>query len=250
MQELEIYVPNYGRLRFIGSCLHRGHDFAASSNSDSSQFDALVWLDSRGVSRQLESSLVAQIIEKIESKKMSYLMVCRPLELTMWSTLMNFMKVNRISPGRIITNMGMVDFTPKKKTLLDDAVDQVAYSFGKDAVRKEYVGRYAGADGEMIMLYAMRYSSAYIDALVELVSKQDTLIINTPLVSSNINISRRRPESFYEGLEMTVDFNRALRRGGAVVIEPPAFDDRLTYDAVHYTDAGNTILYNLIERYL
>jgi len=108
MQELELDIPNYGRLCFIGSCLNRGHDFVISSNTDADHLDVLVWLDSRGVSRQFKNSPADQLVGEIERRKMTYLMICRPLELTMWSTLTNFIKVNHLRPGRIITNMGMV----------------------------------------------------------------------------------------------------------------------------------------------
>jgi hypothetical protein len=69
------------------------------------------------------------------------------------------------------------------------------------------------------------------------------VVIKTPLVESTIKIDRKRPLSFFTQLEKTNDFINAL---DCESIDLPIFDERLTYDAVHWTAEGNKLVFDKI----
>lgn len=197
MQILEAYCPNWGMMRFIGARLNAGHDFLLDSNcGDAGEIDVLIWLDSRGVSNHYSGSLAHKLITFFSESKQRYLLICRPLELTTWATLINFMEINTIHPRKLLTNMGMVDFTPKKKDVLADALAQVVYMLGSDDLSIEFAEHYVGSAGDLIELYVMYYGSLYSASVRQLVACQRTIVINTPLVPKDINIKRSRPKSF------------------------------------------------------
>lgn len=232
----------------IGNYLNEGHDFVIKSNSHNKNFDYFIFLDSRGVSSDFSTSLAQKIIHEMERKKSSYLIICRPIELTTWSTLINFLSINQLSPTKIITNMGFVDFTPKKLSLLDDAIKQARYLMGEKIVQPTFVENFLSSTGDLISLYSMDYSYEYKKNIEVLTEKFEILLINTPLVDSLVNFTRSRPSSFYDGLINTNKFNRSIEN--IKIIDLPNFDTKLTYDAVHYTSSGSDLIFDKIKKYL
>lgn len=248
MRSLEFICPNIGKLKVIGDRLHDGHDFVVKSNAKSYTVDYLIFLDSRGISRKFEDSLADKLITQIALNGASYLLVCRPLELTTWATLINFMAINILKPAKIITNMGFVDFTPKKMTVLEDSVAQVEFAIGKGVATSVFAEAYLSSSGENIDLYSMSYSEKYKKAIECVTSKTPTVIINTPFVSEDIDIERKRPHAFFTSLAHSIDFNRAIT--DAQVVGLPIFDEKFTYDGVHYTPQGNDVAFGAIKNYL
>ena len=247
MEVLEFPCPNIGRLKVYGNRLNTGFDFLIKCNARDNKIDELVFLDSRGMGREFRGSLAEKIITRTDLNG-SYVMVCRPLELTTWATLVNFMALNSIKPRKIITNMGFVDFTPKKPNLLDDAVEQVNYIIGKEVAKSIFAENYISSTGEIIGLYSMTYSNKYKQSIECIVRNIPTVIINTPIVEEGINIKRTRPQAFFKGLALSAAFNQSIM--GAQVVNIPLFDETLTYDAVHYTTLGNEVIFNMIKEYL
>ena len=192
MEVLEFQCPNIGQLRIYGKRLNTGLDFLIKCNAKDNKIDKLVFLDSRGVGREFNGSLAEKVITRIDLNS-SYIMVCRPLELTTWATLSNFMALNSINPQKIKTNMGFVDFTPKKVALLEDAIKQVDYIIGEKVARSIFADNYVSANGETISLYSMIYSEKYKKSIQNIVRNIPTVIINTPIVDTDINIKREKP---------------------------------------------------------
>lgn len=248
MGPIEFSCPNFGQLQITGDRLNDGHDFVVRSNAKSDAIDYLVFLDSRGISREFDNSLADKLISRITQMNKSYLLVCRPLELTTWASLIGFFALNRLSPAKVVTNMGFVDFTPKKVSILQDAVLQVEAAVGNGVAESYFVEEFLSTEGEPISLYSIRYGIAYRAAIEEIALRHSMVIINTPQTDPGINIVRKRPPAFFPAQAASNYFNRAIN--GAKVIDLPDFDETLTYDAVHYTHHGNEVIFDKIKEYL
>jgi len=248
MRRLEVFCPNYGKILFVGKELHKGNDALVLSNCNGKQPDALLFFDSRGISKEYEGSLAGRIVDYYEQLKMTYLMIVRPLELTTWATFVNFMNANKISPGKIITNMGFVDFTPKKKSILLDAIQQAEYCSGDGSAAFDYKCNYRLSSGVAEPLYGMSYLPGFVADLECLISNHKVVVMNTPAVRRDIEIKRSRPASFFEGLLLTNEFNDKME--SAQVVNFPLLDSKYTYDAVHYTNDGNSMMFEIVKKAL
>ena len=247
MEVFKVSCPNIRWIKAFGERPHKDFDSFVKCNAVDNNIEELVFLDSRGVGRSFSGLLAEKIITKNHLKK-SYILVCRPLELTTWATLINFISLNELNPKKIITNMGLVDFTPKKKHLLKDAIQQVDYLIGKKVAKAIFAEKYISINGNKINLYCMQYSDEYKKSIEKITRKIPTIIINTPIVSDSIKIERKRPHCFFTSLAQTVAFNQSINY--AKVVNLPVFDETLTYDAVHFTTAGNELIFNIIKEYL
>jgi len=248
MRLIEFACPGLGSLQLVGERLHEGYDFVVRSNAEHPKIDYLLFLDSRGISRGFEYSLADKLINKILQLEKTYLLICRPLKLTVWATLVGFMALNRLNPGKIITNMGFVDFTPKKKSILEDVVQQVNKVVGEAVASAYFVERYCSSGCEEIPLYAMRYEDAYRCAIEALAERCTLVVLNTPLVHPGIALQRKRPISFFPALVESNAFNHSIT--GAKVTDLPIFDRAQTYDAVYFTRAGNDLIFERLQDYL
>jgi hypothetical protein len=127
-------------------------------------------------------------------------------------------------------------------------VAQVEAILGQGVADSKFVEQYAAAEGEEIPLYSMTYADAYRRGVEALAARRPLCVINTPPVQVDIRVPRRRPGSFFDALDEGNLFNRSIQ--GAVIIQPPTFDERHTYDAVHYTDAGNELIFEMMREHL
>lgn len=240
---IEFPCPDFRQLKIYGDHLHRGQDFIVKANLKEGNLDYLIFLDSRGISRSFDGSLADKLITKISQMGKTYLLICRPLELTIWASLIGFISINsQLKFTQIITNMGFFDFTPKKMSTLSNAVKQVEFAVGRGVVEPYFSENFISSAGEVIPLYAMNYGGAYRASIEAIAAQHDIVIINTPLTNPNVNIERKRPLSFFLAQEQSNQFNRLI--DGAQVIELPDFDETLTYDAVHYTHLGNELIFD------
>lgn len=248
MKVIEFECPLIGPLKLIGDRLHDGHDFIVTANSKSTTLDYLLFFDSRGVSAEFDTSLVKLLIERLSDLGKTYLLVCRPINLTTWATLVGFLAQNRLVPTKIVTNMGFVDFTPKKRSLLEDAVRQVDSVIGVNAAKAYFVENFTSRDETIIPLYSIRYDDSYRKAISALAQKYDILILNSPLTDINISIERKRPEAFFLAQAVSNEFNRSVQ--GAQLLDFPNFDNLHTYDAVHFTVKGNEVIFERLIEFL
>jgi hypothetical protein len=245
MGPIKAEIPSLPPFDFIGDRLHEGHDCRILGSGSVEELEYLIFMDSRGVSSRYENSLADKIIHHI-SEKGSYLLVCRPLELTTWATLLNFLKWNRIAPKTIVTNMGFVDFTPKKEEVLLDAKAQVDYLLGINDTTIEFEEMYTASSGIQIPLYSLTYDHRYLKEINRIALNSNLVVLNTPAILPDLVLPRARPLSFFNGIEKGNDFNRRIEN--STVLELPTFDLSLTYDAVHYTDEGNRLIFQMISK--
>jgi hypothetical protein len=239
-------LPNR-TLLFYGECFWGGKDHLITSNSTDKTLDYLVFFDSRGYSFNCEfsASVVGRMFKYLSSKNKSFLIVNRPLEITTWATLYNFLSLNNLSFGKLITNMGFVDFTPKKKSICEDSISQIEYKIGSGVAIAEYLEDYKSAEQELIPLYCLRYNDFYRSFIQEITSNHDTVIVNTPEISPHINYERNRPSSFFNGIVAGNHFNTSIQT--ASVINLKNFSKDETYDAVHYTGEGSRVVFEELK---
>lgn len=143
--------------------------------------------------------------------------------------------------------MGFVDFTPKKLALVEDMIAQVKSACGVDVIPRQ-IEKYIDSNSREISLYMADYKEQYRAAVEKIGSEFNTVIINTPMVSKNIELTRRRPNSFYEAINESNLFNRSINN--ADIIELPVFDLKMTYDGVHYTKFGNDLIFEKVREFL
>ena len=243
----EFHCPKYGDLKVVARTLNDGHDFVSFANTDGDDIDTLLFFDSRGISRKYEGSLAQLLCKHLDAKRQTYMLVCRPLELTIWATLIGFCSNNSIRPKRIVTNMGFVDFTPKKLNKLSDARWQSEVVLNKGVATASKLETYETSRG-LTDLYGMRYNDTYRIAIEDIATKHELVIVNTPLTSPDIVMERTRPPSFFEMQRKSNDFNRSI--AGAKVVDIPNFSEGQTYDAVHYSEKGNQTVFDVLRKNL
>jgi len=113
MRKISLKIKN-SNLYFYNESFNKNNDFMISTNTNNKNYHVLIFLDSRGFSLKSKKNLIIFFKKKFKKKK--YLIISRPLEMTTWASLINFLKLNqKITYKYLITNMGFNDFTPKKK---------------------------------------------------------------------------------------------------------------------------------------
>jgi hypothetical protein len=247
MRLIELACPEFGEVYCVGTEANSGHDFLIEANCRRSSLELLVFLDSRGVCGQYRGSLAERILLHVQDRR-RFLAVCRPLQLTTWATLCNFLIANGLRPRHIVTNVGFVDFTPKKLSILEDARMQVEAYMGSGVATPIFIENYDNAKGETMPLYSLSYAEAYRSGVQNALQGLTCTVINSPMVSAEIEIPKKRPKSFFTGLRDGNAFNRSLP--GVHIVDPPDFDETRTYDGVHYTHLGNEIIFAAVEPYL
>jgi hypothetical protein len=235
------------RFFFWGNALHEGGDFCVTANNFSQKPNFLIFLDSRGVSGSFKFSLLEKIIFFLERKQKTYIAINRPLNLTTWATLLNFLKLNNISPECVITNVGFVDFTPKKWSNIQDALYQVEYMSPNSIDGLEDLGEHKDKFSNNI-IYRIKYNDIYRENIQNTIARHKTVIIKTPNFPVNAKIKRARPPSFFDGIEETNKFYDSLKN--CEKIELGGFTEKESYDGVHYSNSGNEIIFGKLEKFL
>ncbi len=242
---LEYTLNSSDTILFFGDELNDRHDFYVSSNTLSREIDVLIFLDSRGISSCFEDSIIDKIIEEIRDTN-SYLLVARPLEITTWMTLYNFMRLNNIKPHKIITNMGFVDFTPKKITIVEKSIDQYNCYFSQEQAEVEFLEEFLTEDNKSLDLYIQTYPKSFINEIEIYFKGIPFLIINTPLLQDGYRSPRSRPPSFFKSIVKSNLFNRSLKLD-ALIFDFENFTINESYDGVHYTLKGNDVIFSSIK---
>ena len=229
---------------FGGFPPYSGVDFSIKANTCETVFDTLVFFDSRGGVGRASDSLARKITDLLEKKGKTYLCVVRPLNLTMWATLGNFLEKNHLKFDHLITNMGFVDFTPKKYDLVLQAQEQVKM-FNEEASDGHRFVEKVLNKGHPLNLYALKYTDKYLKAVNSFLGGFQTLVINTPLFDDSSAIPRERPKTFYCGLKKSQMFNVSLEN--VSVVNLPTINNEFSYDAVHYTDRGLDYIFEKVK---
>jgi len=243
MRQTKFDCPGIGPFYLKGGAINHGHDFLARANCNREAVDLLVFFDSRGIGATFDGSLAQRII--LHAKARPYLLICRPLHLMTWATLVNFLSLNNLRPKQIVTNMGFVDFTPKKQSVLEDSIEQVEAIMGSNIAIPIFAEDYILSNGETEPLFVMEYDSAYADKINYVLNDCSTFVLNTPGLSSDIHIERERPNSFFTMIEKSNHFNRSLMVNH--VFDFSGFTEKQTYDGVHYTSLGSEMIFREIQ---
>ena len=212
-------------------------------------FDFLIFFDSRGVSSQYEGSLADLLVKYFEKRNISYLLVNRPLEITTWCSLYNFLSANEITFNNLITNMGFVDFTPKKIEIINEVCSQLAFKMRDVAYDVIFRQKYLLSNGREESIYTIRYNQLYFEKINKMIGKFNTILINTPKVTESIVLKRARPKSFFNCVQDTISFNNSLFNA-STILNFEDFTTKETYDGVHYTYIGNHAIFDQVRNVL
>jgi hypothetical protein len=246
--ELTFNIDSKNILKFWGEEINTKHDFFIKSNSNLEDVELLLFFDSRGISAEYETSLIKMILDHID-EGINYLVIARPLEITTWLTLYNFLRLNNLGIRKIITNMGFVDFTPKKESITKLTLLQYQLYFANLTPVFNFKEVFTNQDDDKLNLYIQQYPTEFLNALVSMLSNYNVIALATPYVSEEIEFSRIRPKAFYEGLNLTRSFSNYLE-SSTQLLDIPEFSERETYDAVHFTYEGNKKIFSLLKPFL
>jgi hypothetical protein len=244
---MRIFPLEAGRatVSVYGDGVHDGHDFKALGNAPLSQVEVLVFFDSRGVSGQWDGSLLQLVVDHLAGTP--FLALARPLTMTTWATLLNVLVLNELAPRLVLTNVGLVDCTPKKRPLCDDVLAQIRFVQPHTTSRLCSFEPYVLSSGVSEALYSVEYGDEYLSTLRSRVNAQQTIAVKTPLVSPALAIDRARPPAFFSQLEAS---NTLVDAIGCQAIELGEFDAGLTYDGVHWTAEANRLIFDKIKTVL
>ena len=217
-------------------------------NGLSRKFNYLVFFDSRGATVKQEGlhSTITLLRDYFETLKLSYLIVSRPLNLTIIPTLLSFCENTLIEFDNVITNVGFVDTTPKKKDTLLDIESQL------DNANIDYTYKYL-CDFELLNGNTEELGTLSIteSAILDISKRLERItskiyFINSPEVSTNTIFERKRPKCFFPQI---IKSNELVSK---VSLESRSFLVDIsrvginTYDGVHFTNKGHQICHNTI----
>ncbi|WP_294919240.1 hypothetical protein [Sulfuricurvum sp. PD_MW2] len=213
----------------------------------------LMFFDSRGLAtdnNKIENSYLYRFKRLLDIHNLSYLIISKPKNLTLFATLYNFLLLNEnFTFNTLVTNIGYVDLTPKKQDYLDDALIQIKQFSNTQNVIHQHE-KYPLNNGNIEVLQSIEYQENYLIELNSLLNKKfkKKYFINTPAISKDIQIERSRPDSFFQQLHKTneliffmVNFSQTKNR--LIDIHNITY----TYDAVHYTDEGHKMIFDILQ---
>ncbi len=245
--EIKYKLSEHENLLFYGEEINYRHDFFVRANCSLKEINTLFFFDSRGISKDYEHSLIKKIVD--EMSFLNYLIIGRPIEITIWMTLYNFIQMNNLRPKQIITNMGFVDFTPKKESIIKKSIYQYIPFFSNEKKKVDFVEKYKSGNEGIIDLYIQEYPIVFISELISLLHNFNVIVINTPTLIEGYQLERKRPSAFFQCIEKSNAFNSAI--GSRVkVINFSQFSEKETYDGVHYTESGNILIFSELKCYL
>jgi hypothetical protein len=235
--------------------LNKDFRIILSSKNRHNSFDYLIFTDSKGTSIGDQKGLewTTQILNELSEKNKTFLLITRPKELTVFFTLINFLELNKIDFKYLITNLGFVDLTPKKEKFINDIVSQ--NPFRNHILHKNRLHDYTLNSGETINLFNLSYSNVSDKISKTILDKFNKIfIIGTFEFNSKIKIERKRPQDFFNLLKETnkfikliCDFNNKFSFIN-VNNHLPFDGHELSYDAVHFTQVGHSIMTKICKK--
>ncbi len=230
----------------------------AISNSELllSHYDYLLFCDSRGLqtaTQNIEDGFCYQFAKSYLAQN-SFLLISRPKNLTTFATLINFLKEYKdISFEILITNLGLVDFTPKKLSNINDSAMQIESSLGGNFLVKEVEKEFRISSGDSSSLYSIEYGEKITKEIGQIVNNSFTkqFIINTPILSKDYISPRKRPASFYKQLKITNIFldQLSLAIDNSTIVDFSNIQE--LYDGIHFNSTGHKeALRKLSESYI
>lgn len=238
-------------LNFFGLSLHDGSDFRISFSNVAKTYDFLFFFDSRGM-RVSEGTPLVLMLEAAATKLgMSYISISRPMNLTTWVTLQNFLELNDFVFREVITNVGFVDFTPKKESILHELSTQFCRGeFQSMCIEKIFLETFINDMGVQIDLFRNLYPPQFLLTCIATARRNKITLINTPSISTKFKFVRKRPKSFFSQIDVGNGFNKEVIGGSSIsssLLEPGEFSKLETYDGVHYTEFGCRKMFQLFS---
>ena len=247
-----IDITENNNFNFGNGLDNKNPDFRILCSHIGRNYDLLIFTDSKGTSLGdcAGKEWTIQLINKFRVEKKSFVFISRPKEITTFFTLINFLKLNKINFDNLISNVGLVDFTPKKEVFIDDILEQNPFKNNK--LSKYVLCDYTLTSSENVKLYSINYfdTSKFIaDFLREKFKK--IFLIGTFEFKSNIKIERKRPIEFFTQLTEGNTFIRSICSQSYqflfidLNIQLPKKGEVLSYDAVHFTQLGHEKVTNI-----
>ena len=224
-------------------------DYAFFSNT-TSNFSYLVYLDSRGSRSQFEDQINFATLLKdyFNTKKETYRIIVREFNLTTFLTLMKYLKNVDLKTTTLITNVGFVDYTPKKIEILNEFILN-GKEIGVEIEPKKVETKYKLSDGIFADLYSNFYTYENIKSIIEeLKALKKILFINSSENFKNRdNWDRKRPNSFFKSVVASNDLIQNLNHQlkNSVIIDSLSLE---TFDGVHYLEKSHLELFNRIKK--
>ena len=183
--------------------------------------------------------------EYFKKLNLSYLIVSRPLNLTIIPTLLSFCENTFIKFDNILTNVGFVDTTPKKDVLCD-----IKYQLDNTNVdyTYQYLCDFELLNGTTQELGTLNLSNSSITNICKRIKKIANKIyfLNSPIISNKIIFDRKRPECFYPQIIKANDLIKKLSIGSNNILIDISNIGINTFDGVHFTNEDHNICYNSI----
>lgn len=215
-------------------------------------YDYLIFLDSKGLSSNIyQNSWAKLIVNDIKLSNKSYLLIIRPKNLTVFFTLINFIKLNNLRFKNLITNLGFVDLTPKKLSLFNDLLLQNPFEIELDIINH---GEYVDKNCNKIDLFGLRFDSKILISISQYINTffSNVFFFHTIEFNRHIKTERKRPDSFFSQLILSNKLINELSsyiENSSVIRTNDFIDDytsnKYSYDAVHYTDEGHNLIYEI-----
>lgn len=227
-------------------------NFYVDYSQISNNYDYLIFIDSKGISSdKYQQSWAQMIVNDIKLNNKSYLLIVRPKNLTVFFTLINFLRLNNLGFKNLITNLGFVDLTPKKLSLLNDLIFQNPFKIELDIINH---GPYIDKNNNKIDLFGLSFNSKILLNISQYINNffSNVFFFHTIEFNKHINIERERPVSFFNQLSLSnklinelssyID-NSCLIRTNDFIVDFNS--NKYSYDAVHYTNEGHKLLYEI-----
>lgn len=211
--------------------------------------EVLIFADSRGFFLEnAEWSWSMRFLRYLTHRKKAAILIVRPRDCTVFLTLLNFLRLNKIKMKYLVAQLGLVDFTPKKWDNIEDILTQKNVFFRKNNFNEEEFSRYHLSNGRHEQLYSIRFNTLAFRTCVSRVVSQNFekafFIANTE-INSKVCFPRPRPKEFFKQLKETNRFLRQLCRDQRQFFYLNPFQGTtfnplsVTYDGVHYTDRAH-----------
>lgn len=211
----------------------------------------LYYFDSRG-SRTTDSdskSLYEYIITNHIVNDQDLIIEVRPLELTTFASLLEYIKDFNGTISKLVTNVGFVDFTPKKTVLLEEhrsTCARMGIEYVERVVEKDFVLR----NGERCDLYSINYGDSFIEFIEGYLSNipEITFLSTSANFENHVLWKRMRPKSFFDGIQETNKFLNLLanRNPNISIID---LKDIQTFDGVHWDSHSHLEIFRRLNKH-
>lgn len=218
------------------------NDFKIITNSNNkfSEIDVLIFLDSRGQKSNDDNTetLLTQLYNHYASHGSSVLAISRPYASTTFASLINVVNENKIQAKELITNVGFVDFTPKKIEIIEDVLSQCIQA-GLMETRVIDLNDQLESDNKRIELFTIDYGDSCKQIKMFLKKYRKVVLFGTNEINSSVQFPRHRPCSFYTQLIKTNKFLRELIDKDIMMLDAIELSSeevvRFIYDGVHFS---------------